>query len=93
MELNIPVHRRITLFGGGSGGNGFGYGESGLKMYFFGVGDSGTLVVPISFGYSSLSTNQNNDICAVTMQTQAQCPDKFIEISGPSLNSGFDYRW
>jgi len=86
-EINIPLHRRITLsFAGGGGSNGWGFGTIGIKTYIRGNGGKGTIIVPSALGYATVfdencDYSYGNDKC------------EGIYTGGPTFSIGVDYRF
>ena len=75
-ELNIPLNRRIGIFGGGGGGeNGWNLAELGVRSYIGGTGARGTQILSASLGLASIFDGPTNE-----------------SVSGPAVSFGWEWR-
>jgi hypothetical protein len=57
----IPVSRTVTLqAGGGAGDNGWLFAQVGLRVYVWGAGGPGSIILPLGLGFGSLSNGLTN---------------------------------
>jgi len=49
-DLNLPITTRLTIFLDGAGGNGYGFGDLGIRTYLGGVGGPGTTILSLGLG-------------------------------------------
>lgn len=75
-ELDVPLTRRLTLFGdGGDGINGWAFGDLGVRTYVGGSGAPGTVIVSASLGAASVFDGTTGET-----------------ITGPSVAFGMEWR-
>ncbi len=52
--LNLPVSTRFSIFMDGGGGDGFAFGDLGVRSYLGGVGGPGTVILSLGLGLGSI---------------------------------------
>jgi hypothetical protein len=53
-DLNIPITSRLTIFLDGAGGDGYAFGDFGIRTYLGGVGGPGTTILSLGLGGASV---------------------------------------
>lgn len=75
-ELAVPLTSRLSLFGGGGGGeNGWNFGELGVRTFVSGTGAPGTIIFSASIGYASIFDGPQREV-----------------VGGPSVAFGAEWR-
>ena len=54
LDLNIPIATRVTLYMDGGGGNGFAFGDLGIRTYLGGLGGPGTCILSLGVGGAAI---------------------------------------